>query len=98
MKQSWDGEIFSVGNDVIGEVKRYVPFNIDSGWHIEKIIYDMLKSKECTVFVNKRNKNGDRIQEAKQIKAYGITVLPPLSKEELEELAASQRARHAIDE
>ena len=97
-KAAWDGEIISVGNDTIGEVKRYVPFNNEEGWHIEKIIYDALKNKKCSVFVNKRNNRGERVQEAKQISAYGITVLPDLTPNELEQLAAAQRARQSIDD
>ena len=96
-KQNWEGEIFTVSNDVIGDVKKFVPFNIDKGFHVPKIIIDALSSKECTIFVNKKGPDGKSVQEAKLIKAYQITELPPLTKEELEELGREQAARHSID-
>jgi len=92
MKQDWPGEIISAGNDVIGEVKKYVPFNVETGWHIPQIIYNVMKEKKCTIFVKKRV-NGQMVNEAKLVSAYSITDLPPLTKDELEELAREQAAR-----
>lgn len=97
MKQNWEGEIITVGNDVIGDVKKFVPFNLDEGYHLPTVIINVLKAKECTVFVNKR-KNGQNVQTAKSIKAYSISELEPLSQEELNELASDQSARGAITE
>ena len=96
-KQNYEGEIFTVSNDVVGDVKKYVPYNLDAGYHVPKIILDALRSKECTIFVNKKGPDGKSVQEAKIIKAYQITELPPLTKEELEELGREQAARQAID-
>ena len=93
MKQNWEGEIISAGNDLIGEVKKYIPFNNDEGWHIPEIILNVLKEKKCTIFVNKKGKDGMPIKVAKQINAYSIQELEPLSKEELEELARIQRQK-----
>ena len=30
-KKEWEGEIISVGNSVVGTVKKYIPFNADEG-------------------------------------------------------------------
>jgi hypothetical protein len=54
MKTSWTGELFSAGNDVIGSVTKYVQFNTEIGYHLPRIIYNVLKTKKCTIFVNKR--------------------------------------------
>ena len=96
MKASWEGEIFSVANDVIGEVKKYIPFNTDEGYHIPQIIYNVMKDKECTIFVNKRI-NGENVKVGKIIKAYGFELLAPLTQDELDELGRDQMARRAID-
>jgi len=96
-KQNWEGEIITVGNDVIGDIKKYVPFNIEEGYHIPQIIYNMLKDRECTIFVNKKGKDGKYVQTAKIIKAHSVEVLPDLTQEELDALAAEQSARMAID-
>ncbi len=97
LKQSWEGEIISVANDVIGEQKKFVPFNLTEGYHLPQIIVNVLKSKKCTVFVNKKI-NGEQVKVGKSIDAYGIEILDALTKQELDELASEQRARRSIDE
>lgn len=96
-KTSWEGEIFSVGNDVIGSITKYVPYNIDTGYHLPQIFINMLREKKCTVFINKKGRDGKSIKVAKEIKAYSIELLAPLTEVELSELATEQRARHSID-
>lgn len=98
MKQSWDGEIITVSNDMIGIQRKFVPFSLEEGYHLPKIIIDTLRDKECSIFVNGKSKNGEKIQVGKLIKEYAIEVLPQLTREEIEELAGDQRARNAIDE
>ena len=72
-------------------------FNADDGYHIPKIIYNSMKDRECTVFINKRV-NGENVKVGKQIKAYSIEVLEPLTQEELEQLGRDQKARQSIDD
>lgn len=95
-KQTWAGEIFNVSNDLIGDQKKYIPFGEENGYHVPQIIFNTLKDKKCTVFVNKRV-NGETVKVGKQIKAYGLEILPDLTKEELDELGAEQSARMSID-
>lgn len=95
MKQSWEGEIFSVSNDMGVNVKKYIPFNEENGYHVPQIILNMLNNKKCTVFVNKKI-GKEKVKVGKQIKEYGIEILPPLSEEELKELGDDQRARDAL--
>jgi len=96
-KQSWEGEIISAGNDVIGEVKKYVPYmNAEEGYHLPQIILNVLKDKQCTVFVNRKGKDGKMLKEAKQIRAYSFEYLDPLTPDELTELGRSQTDRQAI--
>jgi hypothetical protein len=97
MKSAWEGEIISVGNDVIGDVKKYIPFDIEDGWHVPQIILNVLETKECTVFRSKRGKDGKNVSDTKQIKAYSIRYLEPLTEDELRELSRDQAARQAID-
>jgi len=97
MKTSWTGELISAGNDVVGSITKYVLFNTVDGYHVPKIVYNTLKDKMCTVFVNKKI-NGQMSKVAKQIKAYTIEVLPQLTVEELAELGKEQQARGATDE
>ncbi|RLE58404.1 MAG: hypothetical protein DRJ35_07960 [Thermoprotei archaeon] len=97
-KQSWEGEIISAGNDVIGEVKKFIPYmNAEEGYHIPQIILNVLKDKECTVFVNRKGADGKMLKKAKQIKAYAFEYLEPLTPDELTELGRSQTDRQALD-
>ncbi len=98
LKQSWEGEIFTVANDLIGQQRKYVPFSLEEGYHLPQIIVDTLKDKECTVFVNGKTKNGEKVKVGKLIKEYAIEILPPLTENELGELARMQTARGSIDD
>ena len=96
-KQSWEGEIISAGNDVIGEVKKFVPYmNAEEGYHLPQIILNVLKDKKCTVFVNRKGADGKMLKEAKQINAYSFEYLEPLTVDELTELGRSQTDRQAL--
>lgn len=97
MKTEWPGEIFTVGNAVIGSVKKYVPFNTDEGWHVPHIIYQVMKDKMFQIFVNVKTKNGVTVRQGKLIKEYAIEVLPDLSATELAELAQRQAMAKSID-
>lgn len=93
MKKEYKGEIFTVGNDVIGSVKKYVPFNTTDGWHVPAIIVQQLRDKECQIFQSVKNDKGQEIRTGKTIKAYIVQELPPLTPEELAELAKVQSAQ-----
>jgi hypothetical protein len=95
-KKEWPGEIITVSNSVI-EAKKYVKYDTTEGYHIPNIIYLALKDKEIQLFRTIKSDKGVDIKEPYLAKAYAIEVLPPLTKKELEQLAADQRARHAVD-
>ena len=98
MKQDWEGEIISVSNDIGVNLRKYVPFGLTEGYHLPQIMINALNDKQCTIFVNKKGKDGKLVKEGKLIKEYAIEILPPLTKEELKQLADDQRARGAIAE
>lgn len=94
-KKEYQGEIFTVSNAVIGTVRKYVLFN--EPFHVEQIILDQLREKKHQVFNTRKNSHGVPVRESKLINAYGIQELPPLTKEELAELAKAQQAANRID-
>ena len=96
-KKDWEGEIFTVGNTVIGSVKKFVPFNVDEGWHVPYCIYEMMRNRMCQVFVTGKSRNGVVTRQGKMIKEFAIEVLPQLTQEELDELARRQAMAKAID-
>lgn len=96
-KREWDGEIFAVGNANLPTIKKFVPFNTVDGYHIPKIMYDMLKARECQVFFTERQKNGVNMRKGKLIKEFAIEVLPQLTEKELADLAKVQAAAGVIE-
>lgn len=97
-KKEWPGEYITVGNNAVGTYRKYVPYNQDEPTHIYQIMFNALREKRVQVFATKKGKNGIPIREAKSIAAYSIEVLPPLTQEELTELARSQVARNALSD
>ena len=96
-KKEWEGEIITVGNSLIGTVKKFVPFNADDGWHVPHVIYQQLKERQCQIFYTATDARGNKVRKGKLIKEFAIEVLPPLTKEELDELARRQAMAKAID-
>ena len=95
-KKEWEGEIFTVGNAVVGTFKKYVPFNADEGWHVPRIIYEQLKDRECQVFTTVRDSRGNSTRKGKLIKEFAIEVLPNLTEEEIKELAQRQAMAKSV--
>lgn len=89
-KKEWHGEIFTVANRPVGTLKKFVPFNADDGWHVPKMILDVIRARECQVFVTTKSKNGISVRKGRLIKEFAIEVLDQLTPEELADLARVQ--------
>jgi hypothetical protein len=94
-KNNMSGEIITVSNNVVGTIKRYIPYGED--WHVESIILDTLRDKMFQAFRTERNRDGSETRRGYSARAYGIQVLEPLTKQELADLKASQLARNSIE-
>lgn len=97
-KKEWPGEIIAVGNSSVGTFKKFIPFTAEEGWHVPRIIYEHLKSRECQVFTTTKQKNGVAVRKGKLIKEFAIEVLPPLTKEELHDLAQRQAMAGSLND
>jgi len=98
LKRESAGEIFTVGNKAFNDgrpVKKYIPFNNEDGWHIPKILFDHLKAAETQIFA-KVTRNGQEFMEPKNIKAFNVEVLAPLTSEEIQTLAIKQKATGSV--
>lgn len=89
-KKEWEGEIFTVSNNAVGTVKRYVPYNVEDGWHVEQILLNQLRERQCQIFVTEKDSRGNKIRKGKLIREFAIEVLDPLTEEERHELAQRQ--------
>ncbi|AKG07778.1 hypothetical protein AAX06_05980 [Moraxella bovoculi] len=93
-KRDYQGDVFSAGNAVVPTMAKYIPFGVE--WHVPQIILNTIKEKVMNKFIAKKDERGREYREYQEAKAYSIQELPPLTKEELEELAKSQEMRQAI--
>lgn len=100
-KNDLPGEFFTVANEYIGTVRKYVPFGevTDNGYHVPQCIYDFLKSREFLSIQTKTHPVTKQIEtRTRYMKEFAIEVLPPLTQEELDKLAADQRATGRLED
>lgn len=94
-KKDLAGEIITVANEYIGNVKRYVPYGeeTEDGWHVPQCIFDQLQAKEyLQIRTIKDKRTGTFRTVTSFVKEFGLQVLPQLTKAELEKIAAAQAA------
>ena len=97
-KREWQGEIFTVANAVVGTFRNYVPFNLEDGWHIPEIVFQQVKARKCQVFKTVNGPRGEKIRKGTLIPEFSVDVLPPLTKEELSDLAKRQAMAGGIED
>lgn len=97
-KQDLPGEFFTVANEFIGTIRKYVPFGeqTDGGYHVEQCILNLLKTREF-LHIQTRTVNGQIETKTRYVKEFAIEVLPDLTRAELAKLAADQRATGRLD-
>lgn len=94
-KKSWEGEILTVSNSVVGTHKKYIPFNAENGWHVPQIIVGVLQERQCQTFY-KAKVNGKDITKSKLIKEFVVEILDPLTLDELDDLKTQQAMANNI--
>lgn len=90
-KREWEGELFCVGNKYIGTIKKYVPYGVE--WHVPRVIFNMIKEKECQVFISEKRRTGTgnaTSRTGRLIKEFAVEELPQLTEKELKALAQRQ--------
>ncbi len=98
-KRNWPGEIVSIGNGKIGTFKKFVPFSLEAGYHIPKIIYNFLVERQFQSFYTIKGRNGKPdAKRSKLMREFNIEVLPDLTRKELDALIKEQAINHSIDE
>lgn len=94
-KKDLHGEIVTVANEYLGTVKKFVPYGevTDDGFHVPYCIYRELDSRKFLNIRTVRNrKEGTTKVESNWAKEFALDVLPQLTREELNRLAAAQAA------
>lgn len=96
-KKEWEGELLTAGNSVVGSFTKFVPFNIEDGWHVPRIIFNQLKERQCQIFYTVNDERGNKVRKGKLIREFAIEILPNLTPEELQELAQRQAMAKSIN-
>lgn len=94
-KKGLPGEIFTVANEFLGTVKKFVPYGefTEDGYHVPYIIYRQLQERKFLHIQTTTNKlNGQLMVKSAMVKEFSLEVLPPLTQDELTSLAAAQAA------
>ena len=98
-KKDLRGEIMTVANDYLGTVRKFVPFgeDTDEGYHIPKCILTMMQERKFLQIREVRDrKTGTVRPETAWVREFAIEILPPLTPEELKQLATAQIAAGTV--
>lgn len=98
-KKDLQGEIITVANEYIGTIKKFVPFGevTDNGYHVPNVIYKALKRRKFLNIRTRKGPNGQIHVEQNWAQEFAIEVLPPLTAEELQQLATAQLAAGTLN-
>lgn len=99
-KKDLHGEVFTIANEFIGTVKKFVPFGevTDGGYHIPFCIFTMMDERRfLNIRVRKDPRTNREYVESNYAKEFAIEVLPALTERELQQLATAQAAAGSID-
>ena len=98
-KADLTGEIFTVANEYLGTVRKFVPFGeiTDNGYHIPYCIYQMMLGREFLQIRTVKKSGGRQETKTAYVREFSIDVLPDLTKEELSRLANMQASRGDVD-
>lgn len=89
-------------NKYTGKVSKLIPFGEENlaGYHIPRILVNDLKTRTFNMRKEVRGRGatfGVKEYKTVQMKKFAIEELPPLNKQEIQDLARDQAARGAID-
>lgn len=100
-KKDLPGEIFTVANEYIGTIRKYVPFgeHTDEGYHIPYCIYQMMDSRRFVSITTTRDKKtGLNTVKTRMAREFAIEILDPLTQQELNQLAQAQMAAGSMEQ
>lgn len=89
-KKEWPGEFISVGSAKLGTFKKFIPYGSAEPYHVPRIIYNELKAKQCSQFYTVPGRGKQKVRKSRLINEYVIDELPPLTIQELKDLALQQ--------
>lgn len=82
--KEWEGQIFTVGNGVVGTIRKYIAFGVP--YHVPNIILQRMKDMQHQVFSKGKDSRGRPKTVTKRVYTYAIEELPPLTEDEFNDL------------
>lgn len=98
-KKDLPGEIFTVANRVLGTIRKFIPYGeqTENGYHIPRILYNELNARKFNhIAVKKDPRTKTEVPTSKWVKEFALEILPPLTEEELQQLATAQIAAGSV--
>lgn len=97
-KTDLPGEILTIHNDVVGTVKKFIPYNeAGEAYHVPNILLKMLQRKQFLQI--KEPPKGSRAPATKRlVREYSIEILDQLTERELGDLRKAQNAAASSSE
>ena len=95
--KDYEGDWYCVGNSIVGDIRKFVQYDTEEGFHVPYMIYLHLKEKEYQVFVKSKDSKGREVKRAKNVKELSVELLDPLTDEEIDELVTRQALNKSID-
>lgn len=99
-KANLPGEIFTVANDHLGTVRKFIPYGdaTEDGYHVPFILFKALQSRKFqNIRLIKDKRTGTSRVEHSWVKEFALEVLPQLTPNELNRLATAQIAAGTVD-
>jgi hypothetical protein len=99
-KKDLPGEIFTVANEVLGTVSKFIPYNevSEGGYHVPFCIYKLLRNRQFqNITITKNARTGKEQVRNTLAKEFALEVLPPLTPQQLKQLAQAQLAAGSMD-
>ena len=96
MRAQLNGELILTGNSHTGTIAKMIPFNTPRGYMVPQIILDVMKERTFTQFRYRKDEWGNQIPYPRQLRAFNIEYLKPLTEKQLEAIALRQRAAQRV--
>lgn len=98
-KQDIPGEVFTVGNGLVGSLRKFIPYNTDdNGYHMPYFMYLELKERTFTRLSTEVHPvTKQESVKRRHVKMFALELLPQLDEKEIGELAKAQAAAGIIE-
>lgn len=96
-KKDHTGQIFGFSNSVVGTLQKFVPFDVDQGFHIPQVLVNVIRSGKYRVTKHRKGLRGNDIPYSVELPSFSVEILDALSASDLEAIKTRQESLALID-